>query len=99
LTMFKPRRLAALVACAVLCAPYVANAAVVASVTGNVLVSTGDGFARISGATELAPGGRVLVQPGGLAMITYPSDCVVRVGCRGLARAAGGTVRAGNARG
>jgi hypothetical protein len=64
----------------VLSIPYVANAAVVASVSGTVLVNGGDGFAPISSATELAPGGRVLVQPGSVAMITYPSDCVVRVG-------------------
>jgi hypothetical protein len=78
--MLKLRKLALLAACAVLSAPYVANAAVVASVSGDVLVSKGDGFAPISSATELAPGGRVLVRPGGLAMITYPSDCAVRVG-------------------
>ena len=30
--------------------------------------------------TELAPGSQVMVRPGALAMITYSTDCVVRVG-------------------
>jgi hypothetical protein len=78
--MLKPRKLALLAACAVLSVPSVADAAVVANATGIVLISKGNGFAPVASDTELAPGGRVLVQPGSVAMITYPSGCVVRVG-------------------
>jgi hypothetical protein len=78
--MLKPRKFALLAACAVLSAPSVAHAAVVANVTGTVLISKGSGFDVVAGDTELAPGGRVLVQPGSVAMITYPSGCAVRVG-------------------
>jgi hypothetical protein len=78
--MLRPHKLSMLAACFILSVPYVASAATVASVTGTVLVSKGDGFAPITSATEIPAGGKVLVQPGGLAMITYPSDCAVRVG-------------------
>ena len=78
--MLKPRTFGLLTACAALLLSCVAEAATVARVVGTVLVSKGDGFAPIIGATELASGGRVLVQPGSVAMITYPGDCVVRVG-------------------
>jgi hypothetical protein len=69
-----------LAACVALSVPYVANAATVASVTGTVLISKGDGFAPLKSDTELPPGGQVLVRPDSVAMITYPSDCTVRVG-------------------
>jgi hypothetical protein len=78
--MLRRRKLTLLAACAALSIPYVASAATVASVSGSVLVSKGAGFAPIKGDTELAAGGHVLVQPGSLALISYPGDCVVRVG-------------------
>ena len=78
--MIKLRKTIRLAACAVLCLPYVANAATVAKQTGDVLVSKGDGFAPMTRDTELAPGSQVMVRPGGLAMITYSTNCLVRVG-------------------
>jgi hypothetical protein len=78
--MAKPCKGALLAACAVLCLPYVANAATVANQGGTVLVSRGEGFAPIASDTDLAPGGQVMVKPGGLAKITYSNECAVRVG-------------------
>jgi len=78
--MLRPRGLALFAACGALLMPYIASAATVARVSGDVLVSNGTGFAPVNGDAELASGGRVLVQPGGVAMITYPGDCAVRVG-------------------
>jgi hypothetical protein len=60
--------------------PFAASAATVSNQGGTVLISKGDGFAPIAADAELAPGGRVMVRPGGLALITYASDCAVRVG-------------------
>jgi len=57
------------------------HAATVSLQSGNVLVSKGEqGFVPITGAIELAPGGRIMVQPGGLATISYATGCAVRVG-------------------
>lgn len=60
--------------------PLAAKAAVVSSQSGNVLISTGDGFVPLAGPVELQAGGQVMVQPGGLATITYAGNCTVRVG-------------------
>jgi hypothetical protein len=70
---------ATLALCAVFGA-FAANAASVSSQVGTVLVSNGGGFAPLAANGELAPGGRVMVRPGGLALITYAGDCTVRVG-------------------
>jgi hypothetical protein len=78
--MTKPWKGALLAACAVLCLPYVANAATVANQGGTVLVSKGDGFTPVANDTDLPPGARVMVKPGGLAKITYSNECAVRVG-------------------
>jgi hypothetical protein len=56
------------------------EAAVVSNQGGTVLVSKGDGLVPLTANAEVAPGGRVVVQPGGLATITYASNCTVRVG-------------------
>jgi hypothetical protein len=66
--------------CALLSSPLVASAATVSTQGGTVLVSEGDGFVPISGQAKLAPGGRVMVRPGGVATIAYNADCTVRVG-------------------
>ena len=59
----------------------VAEAATVSNRAGAVLVSRGDkGFQPIVADAEVPPGGRVMVQPGGLATITYADGCTVRVG-------------------
>jgi hypothetical protein len=57
-----------------------ANAATVSNQGGEVLVNRGQGFVPVAANAELAPGGQVLVQPGGLATIAYASNCTVRVG-------------------
>jgi hypothetical protein len=56
-----------------------AEAATVSGQGGTVLVSSGDAFVPLSGSTELAAGGRVMVRPGGTAIINY-GNCTVRVG-------------------
>jgi hypothetical protein len=56
------------------------DAATVSSESGTVLISNGDGFVPIAGSVQLAPGGQVMVRPGGMALITYSSDCAVRAG-------------------
>lgn len=73
-------KVAAAAFCAVLCFSSAASAARVSNQGGAVLVNSGNGFVPISVDTELAPGGRVLVQPGGLASIVYAGNCTVRVG-------------------
>lgn len=66
--------------CAVLHGNPGANAAVISRQNGDVLVSNEKGFAPVSREATLAPGGRVLVRPGGLALIMYEGNCTVRVG-------------------
>jgi hypothetical protein len=78
--MAKPCKGALLAACAVLCLPYIANAATVANHGGIVLVSRGEGFTPIANDTDVATGALVMVKPGGLAKITYSYECAVRVG-------------------
>ncbi len=78
--MHKPRKIAVMAACAALTASYAVNAADVANQAGTVLVSTGEGFVPIAADAEVAPVAQVMVQPGGLAKITYSNNCVVRVG-------------------
>jgi hypothetical protein len=68
--MTRPCKGAMLAACAVLCLPCIANATTVANQGGTVLVSKGEGFTPIANETDLAPGGPLMVKPGGLAKIT-----------------------------
>ena len=58
----------------------VCSAATVSNEGGNILVSTGDAFEPIASSKELPPGGRVMVKPGGQAMIMYTANCRVRLG-------------------
>lgn len=74
------RRLLVATLCSAVCGSLAANAATVSNRGGEVLVSRGQGFAPIKADAELAPGGQVLVQPGGLATIAYATNCTVRVG-------------------
>ncbi len=57
-----------------------ADAATISPVSGEVLVNKGDGFVAISSGAELAPGGQLMVRPGGVAVISYASGCTVQVG-------------------
>lgn len=52
------------------------DAATLSSIQGQVLVNKGNGFVQAQPGTEIAPGDRVLVQPGGSAQITYPNGAV-----------------------
>ena len=54
-------------------------AATVSGPSGSVFVNRGSGFVPLAGDTELAPGGRVMVQPGAVAVITYGTACTVKV--------------------
>ena len=78
--MLKPSKIALIAACAVLSLPYAVNAATVVQQAGAVLVNEGEGYAPIAADAPVAPGTQVLVQPGGLAKITYSDICAVRVG-------------------
>src|SRR5262245_63470630 len=44
------------------------------------MVSKGDGFVPLAAAAEMMPGSKVMVGPGGVAMIVYAGGCIVRVG-------------------
>jgi hypothetical protein len=57
-----------------------AGAATVANQGGEVMVNKGQGFQPVASFAELAPGGQVLVRPGGVATIAYVGGCRVRVG-------------------
>jgi hypothetical protein len=78
--MRKPRKIALLAACALLWAPYVANAATISGPSGAVFVSEGEGFRPLASATEFGPGAQVMVNPGGYAQIAYSGNCTVKVG-------------------
>ncbi|MEQ1718038.1 MAG: hypothetical protein ABL907_19025 [Hyphomicrobium sp.] len=54
----------------------VANAATLSGIQGQVLVNKGNGFVQAQPGTEIVPGDRVLVQPGGSAQITYPNGAI-----------------------
>jgi hypothetical protein len=77
--MFRPCKLTAAVA-ALLYGASPISAATVSGQDGTVLVNKGDGFIPITSDAELAPGGQIMVQPGGSALITYASNCTIRVG-------------------
>lgn len=53
-----------------------AHAATLSNVQGKVLVNKGTGFVEAQPGMEIAPGDRVLVQPGGSAQVTYPNGAV-----------------------
>ena len=53
-----------------------ADAATLSGIQGRVLVNKGNGFVRAQPGMEIAPGDRVLVQPGGSAQVTYPNGAV-----------------------
>ncbi len=58
----------------------VTQAATVASIQGEVLINSGEGFKPIPGTLgDVKAGSMVMVRPGGLATITYASTCSVRV--------------------
>lgn len=63
-----------------LCMHHGAVAAKVSRESGMVFVNTGSGYQVLEEDTELPPGGKVMVRPGGIAVITYSSSCVVRAG-------------------
>jgi len=69
----------AMAVAAVLGSPEV-EAATVSNQAGTVLVGRDQGFVPISGSVELAPGGRIMVRPGGVATVTYNGSCTVRIG-------------------
>jgi hypothetical protein len=78
--MFKRFGLAALVAGAIwLSGPCATSAATVTPESGAVLVNSGKGFIKVSSDVEYRPGARVMVRPGGSAVIGYGSGCSVRV--------------------
>ena len=74
------RKTATAVLWAILLGPLTANAATVSKQIGAVLVNSGNGFISITSETEVAPGNQIMVPPGGLATITYASNCAVRIG-------------------
>ncbi len=71
---------AALALCGALFASVGAAAAVVSSQAGTVLISKDDGFVPLLARSEVAAGTRVMVRPGGSALIAYAGNCAVLVG-------------------
>jgi hypothetical protein len=57
-----------------------AGAAVASNQAGTVLIRKGDGFVPLLARSEVAASTRVMVRPGGLALIAYAGNCTVRVG-------------------
>ena len=55
-------------------------AATISGPSGAVLINEGNGFVPLAAATDLAPGARVMVNPGQVATITYSDSCSVKVG-------------------
>lgn len=66
--------------CALLHGMSSASAAMISRQAGDVLVNEGQGYLPVRSEAVVAPGGRILVQPGGLAVITYDASCSIRVG-------------------
>ena len=56
-----------------------ANAALLISVEGAVMVNKGEGFVDVGDVAEVKPGDRVLVRGEGSAQIDYGDGCVVEV--------------------
>lgn len=58
-----------------------AGAATVGDLQGEVLVNEGNGFQSLKGPAyaNVKPGSQIMVRPGGSALITYASNCSVRV--------------------
>jgi hypothetical protein len=56
-----------------------AFAATVNSIEGPLQVNTGSGFHQVSGTTQVAPGGSVMVGPRGKAEILYSDGCRIPV--------------------
>lgn len=55
------------------------EAASVAPQSGTVYVNAGAGFVPIEATTPLAPAAKVMVSPGGSALVTYSDTCAVRL--------------------
>ena len=56
-----------------------AFAASVTAEQGQVLLNTGQGYRLVQGSTKVNPGDMVVVNPGGMARITYDDGCVTEV--------------------
>lgn len=61
-----------------------ADAATITGYQGTVLANAGQGFRQVTAGTEVAPGTRIMVNPGGNAQITYSSTCIVRLPVAGV---------------
>jgi len=70
-------RIVALALVSIVAGTATASAAVVSPMGGDVRISTGQGFHPIAVPTEIAPGGQIMVGPGGAASIAYSATCVV----------------------
>ncbi len=56
-----------------------AFAATVQDISGPVLANEGVGFKRVAGTRPVAPGTRLIANPGGSATIVYDNGCIERV--------------------
>jgi hypothetical protein len=56
-----------------------AFAATVTVEQGQVLLNTGQGYRLVQGSTNVNPGDMIVVNPGGMARITYDDGCVREV--------------------
>ena len=56
-----------------------AFATTVTAEQGQVLLNTGQGYRLVQGSTNVNPGDMIVVNPGGMARITYDDGCVTEV--------------------
>ena len=56
-----------------------AFATTVTAEQGQVLLNTGQGYRLVQGSTSVNPGDMIVVNPGGMARITYDDGCVTEV--------------------
>ena len=56
-----------------------AFATTVTAELGQVLINSGQGYRLVQGSTNVNPGDMIVVNPGGLARITYDDGCVSEV--------------------
>jgi len=76
---FRRYALSTISALSAFCLVGAVQAATVSHQAGEVLIGKGTGFVPVTGSVDVAPGGQVMVRPGGLAAIYYPG-CTVRIG-------------------
>lgn len=61
------------------CATTLCSAATLSPQSGSVYVNAGAGFVPVQAAEAVAPAAKIMISPGGSALVTYSSTCAVRL--------------------